>query len=82
MLPAMSRASVTRSALLAAVTLAAVTPTCAPDSRALPPCDASPALPNVVPGAAFGVEGYVRLSYATSREQIRGGLERLEKFLR
>ena len=52
MLPAMSRASVTRSALLAAVTLAAVTPTCAPDSRALPPCDASPALPNVVPGAA------------------------------
>ena len=37
---------------------------------------------NVVPGAAFGAEGYVRLSYATSREQIRGGLERLEKFLR
>ena len=37
---------------------------------------------NLVPGAAFGAEGYVRLSYATSREQIRGGLERLEKFLR
>ena len=37
---------------------------------------------NVVPGAAFGAEGYVRLSYATSREQIRGGLDRLEKFLR
>ena len=37
---------------------------------------------NLVPGAAFGAEGYVRLSYATSREQIRGGLERLEKFLK
>ncbi len=37
---------------------------------------------NVVPGAAFGAEGYVRLSYATSREQIRGGLDRLERFLR
>ena len=52
MLAQMPRASITRSALLAAVTLAAVTPTCAPDSRALPPCDASPALPNVAPGAA------------------------------
>jgi aspartate/methionine/tyrosine aminotransferase len=37
---------------------------------------------NVVPGAAFGAEGFVRLSYAASREQLQGGLERLEKFLR
>ena len=37
---------------------------------------------NLVPGVAFGAKEYVRLSYATSREQIRGGLERLEKFLR
>jgi aspartate aminotransferase len=37
---------------------------------------------NLVPGAAFGAEGYVRLSYASSREQLRGGLERLEQFLR
>jgi aspartate aminotransferase len=36
---------------------------------------------NVVPGAAFGAEGYVRLSYAASREQLQGGLERLEQFL-
>jgi aspartate aminotransferase len=37
---------------------------------------------NVVAGAAFGAEGYVRLSYAASREQLQGGLDRLEQFLR
>jgi aspartate aminotransferase len=37
---------------------------------------------NLVTGAAFGAEGYVRLSYATSREQLQGGLDRLEQFLR
>jgi aspartate aminotransferase len=37
---------------------------------------------NIVPGAAFGAEGYVRLSYATSREQLQGGLDRLEQLLR
>jgi aspartate aminotransferase len=37
---------------------------------------------NLVPGSAFGAEGYVRLSFATSREQIHGGLERLEQFLK
>ncbi len=36
---------------------------------------------NVVPGAAFGAEGYVRLSFAASREQLQGGLDRLEQFL-
>ena len=36
---------------------------------------------NLVTGAAFGAEGFVRLSYATSREQLQGGLDRLEKFL-
>ena len=36
---------------------------------------------NLVPGAAFGAEGFVRLSYATSREQLQGGLDRLEQFL-
>ncbi|MFO0877143.1 MAG: pyridoxal phosphate-dependent aminotransferase [Gemmataceae bacterium] len=36
---------------------------------------------NLVPGAAFGAEGFVRLSYATSREILQGGLDRLEKFL-
>src|SRR5262249_7110647 len=29
---------------------------------------------NLVPGSAFGAEGYVRLSFATSREQINGGV--------
>ncbi len=37
---------------------------------------------NLVPGVAFGAEGYVRLSYAASREQLTGGLDRLEKLLR
>ncbi len=34
----------------------------------------------VVPGSAFGSEGYIRLSYATSDETIRKGLERLARF--
>jgi aspartate aminotransferase len=37
---------------------------------------------NLVPGSAFGAEGYVRLSFATSREQINGGLDRLEQMLK
>lgn len=37
---------------------------------------------NVVAGIAFGAEGYVRLSYAASREQLQAGLDRLEQFLR
>jgi len=36
---------------------------------------------NLVPGSAFGAEGYVRLSFATSREQIKGGLDQLEQLL-
>ena len=34
----------------------------------------------VVPGSAFGAEGYMRLSYATSDEVIDKGLERLKRF--
>ncbi len=34
----------------------------------------------VVPGSAFGAEGYVRLSYATSDETIAKGLARLARF--
>jgi aspartate aminotransferase len=37
---------------------------------------------NLVPGSAFGAEGYVRLSFAAAREQLSGGLDRLEQFLR
>ncbi len=36
---------------------------------------------NLVPGSAFGAEGYARLSFATGREQLNGGLDALEKFL-
>ena len=35
----------------------------------------------VVPGSAFGADGYVRWSYATSMENIKEGLDRLERFL-
>jgi len=34
----------------------------------------------VVPGSAFGAEGYMRLSYATSDTVIEKGLERLARF--
>jgi aspartate aminotransferase len=37
---------------------------------------------NLVPGSAFGAEGFVRLSFAASREQLSGGLERLEQLLK
>ncbi|HEY7310155.1 MAG TPA: aminotransferase class I/II-fold pyridoxal phosphate-dependent enzyme, partial [Gemmataceae bacterium] len=37
---------------------------------------------NLVTGAAFGAEGYVRLSYAAGREQLQAGLDRLEQFLK
>jgi aspartate aminotransferase len=36
---------------------------------------------NMVPGSAFGAEGYVRLSFAASRELLNTGLDRLERFL-
>jgi aspartate aminotransferase len=36
----------------------------------------------VVPGSAFGAEGYVRLSFAASQDELNGGLDRLEQFLR
>ncbi len=35
----------------------------------------------VVPGIGFGAEGYVRLSYAVSMENIKEGLDRIEKFI-
>ncbi|CAA6679758.1 MULTISPECIES: pyridoxal phosphate-dependent aminotransferase [unclassified Lentimonas] len=34
----------------------------------------------VVPGSAFGADGYIRLSYATSDEVIDKGIERLARF--
>lgn len=35
----------------------------------------------VVPGSAFGSEGYVRMSFATSMENLKNALERIEKLL-
>lgn len=35
-----------------------------------------------VPGIAFGADDYMRISYATSMENIEKGLDRLEKFVR
>jgi aspartate aminotransferase len=35
----------------------------------------------VVPGSAFGREGHVRISFATSMENLRVGLDRMEKAL-
>lgn len=36
---------------------------------------------SIVPGSAFGAEGYVRLSFASSREELLGGVEQLRKLL-
>lgn len=36
----------------------------------------------VIPGIAFGADDYIRLSYATSMENIEKGLDRLERFVR
>lgn len=39
------------------------------------------ALVALVPSEGFGIDGYVRLSYATSMEVIKTGLDRIEKYL-
>lgn len=35
----------------------------------------------VVPGAAFGAAGFIRLSYATSMDKIKAGLDRINQFI-
>jgi aspartate aminotransferase len=37
---------------------------------------------SLVPGSAFGAEGFVRLSFAASREQLQGGLDKIEQWLK
>jgi aspartate aminotransferase len=37
---------------------------------------------NLVQGSAFGAEGYVRMSYANSREELTAGLDRLQQLLK
>jgi aspartate aminotransferase len=36
---------------------------------------------NLVPGVAFGAEGYVRMSFATSQDVITAGLARFQEWL-
>ncbi|WP_373370302.1 pyridoxal phosphate-dependent aminotransferase [Irregularibacter muris] len=36
----------------------------------------------VIPGTAFGMDNFIRLSYATSMENIKEGLDRLEAFIK
>lgn len=36
----------------------------------------------VIPGAAFGTDSYIRLSYATSMEVIKNGLDTFESFIK
>ena len=36
----------------------------------------------VIPGSAFGAEGYIRLSFAASDDDIREGVKRMRRFLR
>ena len=35
-----------------------------------------------VPGSCFGTEGYIRLSYCYSDEELQRGLDRMEKFVK
>ena len=35
-----------------------------------------------VPGVCFGVEGYIRLSYCYSDEELKAGLDNMEAFLK
>ena len=35
----------------------------------------------LVPGEAFGTTDHIRISYATSMEQLERGLNRLERFI-
>lgn len=36
----------------------------------------------VIPGVAFGLDNYIRLSYATAQKEIEEGLDRIEKFVK
>lgn len=51
------------------------------DSAALCEIALESAHVNLVPGSVFGAEGYVRLSFAASREHLAAGLEALAKLL-
>ncbi|MBI4455248.1 MAG: pyridoxal phosphate-dependent aminotransferase [Acidobacteria bacterium] len=52
-----------------------------PDSVALAKYLLSEAAVTVVPGSAFGAEGYIRISYATSLEMLGKGIHRMRQAL-
>ena len=39
-------------------------------------------LVGLIPGIYFGTEGYARLSYCYSDEDLKEGLDRIEKFIK
>ena len=39
-------------------------------------------LVGLIPGVYFGTEGYMRLSYCYSDEDLKEGLDRVEKFIK
>jgi aspartate aminotransferase len=39
-------------------------------------------LVSCIPGSPFGAEGFIRISFATSKEQIEKGIERIKEFLK
>ena len=39
------------------------------------------ALLSLIPGAGFGADKYIRISFATSMEQLEKGMNRLEEWL-
>jgi len=36
----------------------------------------------MIPGSAFNMEGFIRLSYASSIKELEKGLDRLEQFIK
>ena len=40
-----------------------------------------PLVLSIVAGSAFGAEGYVRMSFATSEEKLAAGLDRIARFV-
>ena len=52
------------------------------DSRAFAKKMLAEAGVGVIPGVFFGTEGYVRLSYCYSDQELKEGLDRMEKFIK
>ena len=35
---------------------------------------------SVIPGASFGMDDYIRISFATSMDELKKGMDRIEKW--